>query len=222
MTRRTKRILALVILGLALAAAGAWLAGCGRRVNLRDFDPDAVARADAAMWRAYYAKDSRALLGLFGRLIRDETGVSYPYSMYLAFQGSRAAFVFKQGKGRAEFERALPPLVSLYRGIKASSRADFDPARAARLELDWWIIHRERWLHPPQDLDRALAAAAAEVYGIRPEAAAEYGHLRGEAMRVRDTSSWRQTPTEQDWQRVEELLRQAWRALWQAVNHDET
>src|ERR687886_432583 len=88
------------------------------------------------------------------------------------------AFVFKDGRGRADYERALPDLVSFYRSVRAVADTDFDPERAARLELEWWIVHRERARHAPGDLDAALAALASEVYRVPAERLAEHAGLR--------------------------------------------
>ncbi|HET6813810.1 MAG TPA: hypothetical protein VFJ69_07355, partial [Actinomycetota bacterium] len=45
----------------------------------------------------------------------------------------------------------------------------FDPDEVARLELEWWIVHREVDDHPPGDLEAALAALAAELYQVPAE-----------------------------------------------------
>src|SRR5439155_880956 len=74
-----------------------------------------------------------------------------------AYYAANAAFVFKQGKQRADYEKALPDLLKFYSEIRKLSDIPFDVDRAARLELEWWIIHRQRAQHAPGDLDKAKA-----------------------------------------------------------------
>jgi hypothetical protein len=51
----------------------------------------------------------------------------------------------------------------------------------ARLELEWWIVHREVDDHPPGDLEAALAALAAELYhGAPGEVADDEQQPRGD------------------------------------------
>ena len=59
-----------------------------------------------------------------------------------------------------------------YRLVKHRYDEPFDPAIAARLEVDWWRVHREHQRRDRDDdtsLIAALAALYAYVYGV-PEA----------------------------------------------------
>jgi hypothetical protein len=131
----------------------------------------------------------------------------------VAYQGARAAFVFKRGRVRADYEKALPALRKYYRAIRAASDTPFDVERAARLELEWWIVHRQRELHVPEDLEKALADLQAEIYAMPAQRFADHARLRAEAMRVRDTGEANGGVTEPEWQRIEQLLRESWSAL---------
>jgi len=93
----------------------------------------------------------------------------------------------------------------------------FDVDRVAHLELEWWIIHRERARHPPGDLEKALAELQAEIYRVPVERLMEHGRLRAEAMTIRDTKAEDGGVTEADWARINELLEQSWRSLAKAV-----
>src|SRR6185436_12152397 len=93
----------------------------------------------------------------------------------------------------------------------------FTVDRAARLELEWWIIHRQRAQHPPGDLDKALAELQAAIYNVPVERLIEHGRLRAEAMTIRDTKAEQGGVNEVDWARINELLRQSWRSLANAV-----
>jgi len=145
-------------------------------------------------------------------------GLPYLRSHLLAYDAAKAAFVFKRGHDRADYEKALPNLASYYAAIRKVSATPFDVAREAQLELEWWIVHRQRAQHQPGDLEQALAEAAAEFYQIPAQNLMEYGRLRTEAMNLRDTKAVSGGVSEEDWARIEELLRGSWQSLWQAVH----
>jgi len=214
-----KRVL--LALAAVVVALSAWVAFdlyAPRRTSLRDFDPDEVARLETAMWRSYYERERLRLFRQLAELMRTQYRMPFWRSNRTALSAARAAFVFKDGRSRADYERALPDLVNFYSDIRSASTTDFDVQRAAQLELEWWIVHRERARHAPGDLDRALAAAAAEVYRVAPERLADYAAARAEAMRIRDRRATEGGVTEADWRRIDELLRQSWRSLHAAVN----
>jgi hypothetical protein len=218
--RRGRRALTFTaVLILLLAAWVAYDLYAPRRTALRDFDADEVARLETAMWRSYYSRERLRLFAQMGELLRTQYRLPLWRSNTVAYQAARAAFVFKDGHSRADYERALPNLVNFYNSIREVSDTDFDPDRAARLELEWWIVHRERRAHAPGDLDRALADLAAEIYRVPAERLAEHARLRAEAMEIRDTRA--EQPggvTEEDWKRIDELLHRSWRSLHAAVN----
>ena len=217
--RRRRRALAVAAaLVLALVAWVAYDLYAPRRTSLRDFDPDEVARLETAMWRSYYSRQRLRLFAQMSELLRTQYRLPLWRSNAVAYQAARAAFVFKDGHTRADYERALPNLVSFYRSIREVSDTDFDPERAARLELEWWIVHRERARRAPGDLDGALAALASEIYRVPAGRLMEHARLRAEAMEIRDRQAERGGVTEEDWRRIDELLHQSWRSLWRAVN----
>ncbi|HEV3471486.1 MAG TPA: hypothetical protein VG148_19320 [Pyrinomonadaceae bacterium] len=205
-------------LALLLAAWVAYDLLAPPRTSLREFDPDEVARLDTAMWRSYYARQRLRLFAQLAELLRTQYRMPFWRSNAVAYRAAKAAFVFKDGRARADYERALPDLVSFYQSIREVSDTDFDVRRAAQLELEWWIVHRERKRHAPGDLERALADLAAEIYRVPAERLAEHARLRAAAMEIRDTKAEQGGVTEDDWRRIDELLRDSWRSLHQAVN----
>ena len=189
-----------------------------RSSNLREFDPDEVARLETAMWRSYYDKERLKLFRELAELMRTQYKMPFVRSNAVAYQAARAAFVFKDGRGRADYEKALPNLVSFYSEIRKISQSEFDVDRAARLELEWWIVHRERKSRAPGELERALAELPAEIYRVPADRLIEHARLRAEAMTIRDNQAEDGGVTEADWARIDQLLHASWRSLWQAVN----
>lgn len=215
--RRTARWIILLIIAGALAWAGFDLYG-PRSSKLRDFDPHEVARLETAMWRSYYAKERVQLFNQMTELLRSQYDMPFATSNAVAYQAARGAFVFKDGKKREDYEKALPHLVKFYEEVRRGSDISFDVEKAARLELEWWIVHRQRARHEPGDLARALAALPAEIYQMPVEKMMEHARLRAAAMTIRDQKAEAGVVSAADWQRIEELLRASWQSLWRAVN----
>lgn len=217
--RRLKRVLKIgAVLVLVLAAWVTYDLSSSSRTSLREFDADEVARLDTAMWRSYYSRQRARLYTQLTELLRTQYRLPFWRSNAVAYRAAKAAFVFKDGHSRADYERALPDLVSFYKSIRSVSDTDFDPERAAKLELEWWIVHRERKQHAPGDLERALADLQAELFRVPAERLMEHARLRAEAMVIRDTKAEQGGVTEDDWKRIDELLHQSWRSLHAAVN----
>jgi hypothetical protein len=185
--------------------------------DIRAFDPDEVARLDTAMWRAYYDRERVRLFLELAQLLRTQYGLPFLRSNVVAYRAAHAAFVFKDGHERADYERALPDLVAFYAALRDVSTTPFDADEAARLELEWWIVHRERDRHAEGDLARALAELGATIYGVPAERLAVHARLRAEAMTIRDTKADAGGVTEVDWARIDALLRASWRSLHDAV-----
>jgi hypothetical protein len=188
-----------------------------RTAHFREFDRDDVARLETAMWRSYYEKEQVRLFQQLSELLRTQYDMPLVRSNRVAYYAANAAFVFQKGKQRSDYEEALPDLVSFYQSLRNMSDIPFDVDRAARLELEWWIIHRERAKHPAADLEHALAELQAEIYRVPIERLQEHGRLRAEAMAIRDTKADTVGVTEADWARIDELLHQSWRSLAVAV-----
>jgi hypothetical protein len=215
--RVRKRWVALAIFVVIFAWVAYDLYG-PRSTSMRSFDPDEVARLETAMWRSYYARERVKLFTELSELLRTQYKMPYVRSNAVAYSAAKAAFVFKDGRSRDDYEKALPDLRSFYAEIRRVSDISFDVDRASQLELEWWIIHRERKTRKPGELDRALADLPAELYGVPAERLMEHASLRAQAMTIRDDKAEAGGVTEEDWAKIDELLHASWQSLWRAVN----
>jgi hypothetical protein len=211
-------LIGLLILGILLASWIAFDLYTPHKVDIRDFDADEIARLDTAMWRSYYAKERLKMFSELTELLQKQYKLNFWRRQLIAFYAAKAAFVFKDGASRADYEKALPDLEKFYAEIQAISTTDFDVKRAAKLELEWWIIHRERKKYQEGDLARVLAETAAAIYQIPVEQFIEHGNFRAEAMKIRDTKADEGNITEEDWQKIDKLLHKSWRSLHTVVN----
>lgn len=188
------------------------------KVDIRKFDADEVARLDTAMWRSYYSRERVRMYRELTELLEKQYQMPFWRRQLVAFYAAKAAFVFKDGKTREDYEKALPDTEKFLGEIREVSTTDFDVKEAARLEVEWWIVHRQRKQYKEGDLARALADAAGALYQTPAENFLEYGNYRAEAMKIRDEKAESGGVTEEDWQRIDELLHKSWRSLHEAVN----
>jgi hypothetical protein len=186
--------------------------------DIRQFDPQLVARLDTEMWRSYYDKKALKLFLQLGELLRKQFNIPFWRSQVIAFHAARAAFVFKKGKERAAYEKALPSLKKYYTALQKISTTKFDIQEAARLELEWWIVHRQRAQQQEGNLEKALAESAAVIYQIHPEKLQTYARYRTEAMDIRDEQAQGDGVSEAEWKQIAGLLDQCWEALYRSVN----
>lgn len=200
---------ALVLVGMLAV----WLVydfATGGRHDLRQFDPHEVARLETAMWRSYYDHERVQLFAELSTLLRRQFRMTFWRSCMGAYYAARSAVVFQKGRERPDYLLALPHLVDYYELIRRSSATPFDVQRVAELELEWWIVHRQRDRHKPGDLERALAELQAAVYGRPAAEFRQHARFRAEAMVMRDAGG--------DWARIGELLDRSWVSLYDAVN----
>lgn len=208
---------ALVLLAVTSTAWIDWDLSHSASESLWDFDPVVVSRLETAMWRSYYEHRSVALYRDLVRTLREEDHLTFWSANLAAYRAAKAAVVFQRGTARADYEKALPDLTRYYGEIRRFSANPFDVRRAAELELEWWIVHRQRTLHAAGDLERALADLQAEIYRQPSEGFLPHAKARAEAMRIRDNSAAGVGTTEADWRKIDTLLRESWTTLKREV-----
>ena len=208
----------LVPLGLLTVWVGGDLT-IPHRSSLTGFDGHEVGRLETAMWRSYYGHRPVALFRELVDLMRYQYHLPFWRACLAAWHAARAAVVFQRGHNRAEYELALPNLRHYYAIIQPSSDTPFSVEKAARLELEWWIVHRERATYGLKELERSLAALQAAIFQ-RPESLfTEHARLRAAAMLLRDGAQARGEVSEQSWRTIADLLDASWVSLQQTVRH---
>jgi len=171
------------------------------------FDPDEVARAETRMWQAYYSGD-RTKLGLqLVSLLRKQHGLSFIEAKEIGELLASSAMKFHAAKGDYE-SVALGELTEAYRLIKRASGRAYDPEKAARAELSWWVARRTPGQDSVEQVGQRIAGLYAILHGTEDPSFLAAGLLRAEAAALRDAGR-----EDADWARVEELLRQSYRKL---------
>jgi hypothetical protein len=189
--------------------------------DLRQFDPKTTATLEAEMWRSYYDHESVQLFFQLAELLRTQFQFPRLRSYRVAYFAARAAFIFKDGKNRTDYAKALSKLESYFGAIRNIGNITFNVQRVAKLELEWWIVHRERNDYPPGALQQACAEAAAALYRVPVDSTMEHGRLRAAAMIIRDARAEAGEVTEKDWMLIESLLEGSYESLYRVVSHKE-
>ena len=129
-TRRLSLIAAVIIVALLLWV-GLDLFG-PQRADIRRFDPNKVAHLDTVMWRSYYGGNPRELFFQLAELMRRQFHFPLLRSNEVAAHAAKAAFVFKDGHNRTDYEKALPELVKYFQAIQEISKTPFSTCNAPR------------------------------------------------------------------------------------------
>jgi hypothetical protein len=165
------------------------------------------------MWRDYYNKHYIQLFWDVYASSRSEFRFSPLDSFRIALAAAHAAKLFQPTRSREEASVALPPLEVYFGLLRKGAPADFDPAKAAQLELDWWQARRENV--PPADYGKTIAETTALIYGAENPAVSASGVLRAEAMAYRDARSGKMTDS--DWRAISGQLTTAYGKLKEGI-----
>jgi hypothetical protein len=152
---------------------------------MRDFDPVRVGQLECDAWVTYYQRRWRAFLAAAIGLTRHSFRLSWPATVYGAWLVLRANQLWAPHPDN-DPDGARRCMQRFYALVAANHGESFDVAEAARLEVEWWRIHRELQLErgagEDPELSAAIAALYAHVYGVPPAAVREAAELRSAAM----------------------------------------
>jgi hypothetical protein len=164
--------------------------------RLRSFDPARVADLEFRAWVGYYLRDWPGVLRASIGLVREGFGMDWVRTLHGAWLVLRANQLWAPEDNDPDGARRC--MRRFYGLLKISYGQPGDVAEAARLEVDWWRVHRERQhtVQPtrgqptggdrPDELVGALTRLYAFLYD-EPEAAVRPAALyRTEAMDLSD------------------------------------
>jgi hypothetical protein len=155
----------------------------------RFFDPQKVGSLECSAWVAYYRRDWLAFLRLAVSLSHDTARLSWPATVRGAWLALRATRLWAPVPNN-DPDGARRAMEGFYRLVKRRHNEAFDPATAARLEIEWWRVHRECQYAEGDPDERSLVEALVSLYtclfGTSPQSVRAVAEERAVAMRYSD------------------------------------
>ncbi|CAG0960492.1 hypothetical protein ANRL3_00845 [Anaerolineae bacterium] len=185
---------------------------------MRKFDPRKIAYYEKENWVAYYQKRWLRLMIVSVSMVKETFGLNWAQAIYAAYLVARAEIAAAPFP-KNDIELAESYMRRFYALIKRIHAADFDVAEVARLEVNWWVVHRQLFgKSENQELIDALANLYAATFGVSPDRVRDAAYHRAQAMVYSDqwVNDGRDTHSLLLAQEEEELFR-SYRALRDAV-----
>jgi hypothetical protein len=156
---------------------------------MRSFDPNAIGRQECAAWVAYYRRRWGRFLAAAVGMTRAGFRMPWPRTLLGAAWVLRANLKWAPVPDN-DPDGARAGMRRFYALVARAHGETFDVAEAARLEVEWWRVHRMLQRDTPGEdpapLVDALAALYAHVYGVPAEQVRLAAAERAEAMRISD------------------------------------
>ena len=156
---------------------------------MRSFEPRRVGELECDAWVAYYRREWWRFLRSAVGLVRATFRLPWPQTLWGAWLVLRANQLWAPHPDN-DPERARACMRRFYALVARHHRERFDVERAARLEVEWWRVHRHLQQEAPEGgtepLSAALAELYAEVYAVEPSAVLKAAEERAEAMVLSD------------------------------------
>jgi hypothetical protein len=186
-----------------------------------EIDPAKIAYYEKAGWEAYYDRNWPRAFWLLVQLNRTQFQMSWPQAFSAALDTVRASVAFVPLE-RSNVPKATAYIQKFYEKAGRSLGQKADAAALARLEMDYWVVHRRLAIARKQNPDDgnlepmivSLANLHAALFGSTAERMRRSAELRAKAAEAVDLiTSKRSTDVAGDWRRVEAYLRQAYEAV---------
>ena len=156
---------------------------------MRTFDPCRLGAAECDAWVGYYLRRWFTFLSAAVRMVRVGFGMPWPHTLYGAWLVLRANQLWAPVPDN-DPDGARATMRRFYALVARTNGEAYDVDEAARLEVEWWRVHRHLQRDAPDEdrrtLDDALTALYAHVYGVAPETVRPAAEQRAEAARISD------------------------------------
>jgi len=157
-----------------------WRPGWGPR----SFDPVRLGHQETDAWAAYYLHEWGTFLRAAVGMVRTGFGTDPVRTVVGAYHVLRANQLWAPYPDN-DPDGARASMRRFYAMVARDQGLDLDPVRAARLEVEWWRLHREHQ-HDPDVSGEALVQSLVDlysyVYDVPPDAVLEAARFRVEAM----------------------------------------
>lgn len=182
-----------------------------------DFDPYYLSEIETQMWQAYYKKDKTKLAWLLIQILKRQFSITNYEAAETGKLLANAAMKFKSVGPKKNYNIALPDLIAGYTQMKKYSGLKFDPEKAAKADLAWWVDRRNpAKRNKPKIIGRGITHLYEVIYGYKHLGFEKAGQLRAEAAYLRD-----QGQKDCDWVKIEKMLLESYIALKAGIDKQE-
>lgn len=182
-------------------------------------DDKQIASSETKMWEAYYNKNQEQLYISLRAYLQQLFSISDTNDLdMITKQYVKAYAVFgsiPQDAVDADYDKTvLPLLTEAYQTLKSSIKASWEPADAAKLDMDWMISRRRPATLNPEIVAVKMANLYTCLFGKKSPNFIRAAYLRAVAARYRDEcqDSWGGIK-QGDWQVIERVLAQSYSQL---------
>jgi hypothetical protein len=147
------------------------------------------------------------------QLNQEQFHIPFPLSVVAAYHVARGSVAWAPVKNDPELVRRH--FTRFYRMAKRWSGMQFEPRRAAELEIGYWIEHRRLVGDPNKEsFVQAMTALHSHLFNLPPERMRDSAEWRIKANNTVDliTGKLSQDP-EADWAKLEDELRECYRSV---------
>jgi len=148
-----------------------------------------MARLECNAWYGYYRREWLRVLAAALGLVREGFGLPWPHAVWgawLVLRGNQLWAPYPDN----DPEGARLCMARFYALVVSTSHELFDVDRAARLEVEWWRVHRDLQHDvggsDPEELTRALCRLYSHVYRLPEQAVTTAAAERAAAARFCD------------------------------------
>jgi hypothetical protein len=155
--------------------------------GLRSFDPVKLGSLETELWVTYYRRQWARFLVASLRVVHGTFGMNWLRTCHGAWLVLRANQLWAPKPGDPDGARRC--MTRFYALLLLTHGEPADPARAARLEVDWWVAHREHQYAAGSGdgpLVTALARLYAYLYNTDEAAVRPAAQHRARAMDISD------------------------------------
>jgi hypothetical protein len=186
-----------------------------RRVEIH---PERLAALESGGWRAYYDHNWPKLIKLMVQLNQEQFHIPFPLSVVAAYHVARGSIAWVPVKNDPRVVRGH--FVRFYRMARRWSGMEFEPQRAAELEIGYWIEHRRLVGNPDKaSFVEAMTALHSHLFGLPAERMRESAEWRIRANTTVDgITGGTSTDPEADWAKLEVELVECYRSIQRELN----
>jgi len=181
-------------------------------------NPGQIAYYEAAGWRAYYDRKWLKMLRLLLQSLQEQFRIPFPMSLLAAYYTTRASRLWVPVDH--DEQKVLTYLTKFYSVARRYSGLRFDVREVARLELQYFEVHRRLSGKPEkEEFLQTLIALHSAIFALSPEAVRESAEWRLKAANIVDLITSRaSTNIEEDWRALEDYLRRCYSSIQQALD----